>query len=264
MELYGDKKHATNLYGSLMQLVDHGRVKKEGGHPARYELVDIKKEVSRILDIKKIMSVLGKRRPVFTSEADFQLEFAWTLKELYPDFKVRLEYCPEFDRKIHIDILVLTDQREWIPIELKYKTKGCKLHDGEEVFNLANHSAKDINCYLFLKDTKRIEDVRVKTAEFAEGYAIMLTNEPAYLKEPTKKDCYYKEFSLHEGAVKEGIMKWADDASDGTKKGVEDPITLIDSYRIHWNDYSRIDEPSGTFYYTTCRIVRKEESASGR
>ena len=68
------------------------------------------------------MQKLKEKRTIFVSEADFQLELAWIIKDEYPNAKVRLEYCPAFDLSMHIDILVIID-RKWIPIELKYKTK---------------------------------------------------------------------------------------------------------------------------------------------
>ena len=68
------------------------------------------------------MQKLKEKRTIFVSEADFQLELAWIIKDEYPNAKVRLEYSPAFDLSMHIDILVIID-RKWIPIELKYKTK---------------------------------------------------------------------------------------------------------------------------------------------
>ncbi len=201
-----------------------------------------------VIDISSVIERLKAKRSVFVSEADFQLEFAWALKELYPDYSVRLEYCPSFDRKMHIDVLVFTDSG-WVPIELKYKTKGCTIVDREESFVLANHSAKDVNCYLYLKDLQRIEQIRYKAESFAEGYTIMLTNDPAYLEKPTKVDCVYAEFSLHEGAEKAGTMGWGSNASAGTMRGNEEPISLIDRYPIHWQPYSIVSETSfGQFY----------------
>ncbi|MEG0826687.1 MAG: hypothetical protein RR404_04390, partial [Bacilli bacterium] len=76
-------------------------------------------------NIELVMSKLKQRRKIFTSEADFQFELATVIKEEYPKTKIRLEYCPEFDSNMHIDILIIIDDN-WIPIELKYKTKGCK------------------------------------------------------------------------------------------------------------------------------------------
>ena len=53
-------------------------------------------------DIELIMSKLKEKRKIFVSEADFQLEMAWIIKDEYPDAKVRLEYCPSFDLNMHI------------------------------------------------------------------------------------------------------------------------------------------------------------------
>ena len=80
---------------------------------------------SNILDMGLIVDRLKNRRKIFVSEADFQLELAWTIKENYPNAKIRLEYCPSFDLNMHIDILVIMNNKCY-PIELKYKPKGCK------------------------------------------------------------------------------------------------------------------------------------------
>ena len=110
-------------------------------------------------DILKVVEYLKNKRKIFISEADFQFEMAWAIKELYPEAKVRLEYCPEFEPSMHIDILVIIDSK-WIPIELKYKTKKCFKTIDNEAFILKEHSAKDVNCYLYLKDLQRIEHIK--------------------------------------------------------------------------------------------------------
>lgn len=149
---------------------------------------------------------------------------------------------------MHIDILVIIDSR-WIPIEVKYITKKyCKTID-DEIFVLKEHSAKDKNCYLYLKDLQCIEYIKENTSSFEKGYAIFLTNECSYLKEPIKPSCVYKEFSLADGAVKSGMMKWSGTASSGTKKGYEEPIHLKGTYNIQWNTYSELDESrTGKFF----------------
>ena len=129
-----------------------------------------------LINIDLILHKLKEKRTIFVSEADLQLELAWIIKDEYPHAKVRLEYCPAFDLNMHIDILVILDGK-WIPIELKYKTKGCqKIVDGE-YYDLKNHSAKDVNCYAYLKDIQRIESIKSNVSSFQEGYAILLTNE---------------------------------------------------------------------------------------
>ena len=57
-------------------------------------------------NIAQVIEELQKRRNAFVSEADFQLELAWVIKEKYPKYKVRLEYRPEFN-------IFATDQRPW-------------------------------------------------------------------------------------------------------------------------------------------------------
>ena len=206
------------------------------------------------MEIKKVLKKLGERRSVFTAEADFQLEFAWTIRELYPKYEIRMEYCPGYDKDKHIDILVKTD-KGLIPIELKYKTKGCVLKSDDEEYFLKNHGAKDISCYLYLKDIQRIEEFKEKIPEFIEGYAIMLTNEPSYLNPPARAKCNYEEFSLHQGVEKHGKLNWGPNTGEGTKKGCEDPIVLKDTYTIKWDDYSTVgDDKGGTFHITVSTI----------
>ena len=209
--------------------------------------------MSTILDIEKILIKLQKRRSIFHSEADFQLELGWIIKEEYPTASVRMEYCPSFDDKMHIDILVIIDDL-WIPIELKYKTKSFKKDIDNEYFNLKNHSAKDVNCYLYLKDIQRIEKVRENTSSFAEGYTIFITNDLSYSKKPLKDNCIYKDFSLEEGAIKTGALSWSADAGTGTTKGISEPITLTNTYPIHWNVFSKVD--TQTFLYTISKIEK--------
>ena len=207
-------------------------------------------------NIELIMSKLREKRKIFVSEADFQLEMAWIIKEEYSNAKVRLEYSPSFDFNMHIDILVVMDNK-WIPIELKYKTKGCTKEVDDEIFNLKNHGAKDMNCYLYLKDIQRIEKIKDNVPNFKEGYTIFITNELNYLKAPLKVDCVYKEFSLEENIEKTGTLDWSKNASDGTKKNCEEPIILNDIYKMNWLDYSKIDDTNtGTFVYLINKITK--------
>ena len=222
------------------------------------------------IDMAKIIEKLQDKRQIFCSEADFQLEMAWVIKEMYHDAEVRLEYVPTFDDKMHIDILVFISN-EWIPIELKYKTKNSKKEEmidkiTQEVFNLKNQGAKDIGCYLYLKDIMRIESIKEQKIEiikgqeknnFKEGYAVFLTNDETYLKSPQNNDCVYKEFSLQHGITKHGELKWAEHTGAGTKKGIEDPIILKGIYKMEWNEFSNVNEErsDGTFYYLVTKII---------
>ena len=213
-------------------------------------------DVMKQFNIELIMRKLKEKRKIFVSEADFQLEMAWIIKEEYPNAKVRLEYCPSFDFSMHIDILVIMNNK-WIPIELKYKTKGCQKDVDNEIFNLKNHGAKDVNCYLYLKDIQRIETIRDNVSEFCEGYTVFITNELSYMRKPIKQNCVYEQFSLEDNIVKNGILNWSEEASDGTKKNCENPICLKNKYRMTWNNYSKIDDTNtGTFVYLINKISK--------
>ena len=168
---------------------------------------------------------------------------------------------------MHIDILVFISNK-WIPIELKYKTKNSKKEKmtdqiTQEVFNLKKQGAKDINCYLYLKDIMRIESIKEQKIEiikgqeknnFKEGYAVFLTNDKTYLESPQNNDCVYKDFSLEDGAIKEGWLKWK---KYPKKKGFEKPITLKGSYTMEWKEFSNVNEErsDGTFYYLVTKII---------
>ena len=227
-----------------------------------------------MIDIPKVIHRLSKRRPVFCSEADFQLEFAWEIKTLYGNkYEVRLEY-PQTDdsgnnnRKMHIDILLIdSETRKWIPIELKYKTKGCTItvkdpkdasNKEEETFFLANQGAKDIGCYDYLYDIQRIERLRdLKKEQFEAGYAIILTNEMSYTNKPGREGCFYKEFSIHDDAVKHGDLKWDKNTGSGTKRGREEGIHLDGTYTINWEEYSHPDknDSNKVFKYAVCKVL---------
>ena len=109
-----------------------------------------------MIDITACMNRLAHKRPVFTSEADFQFSLAWEIKSLYEDSEVILEYIPRYNRNVHIDILVVVDGR-FIPIELKYKTRGTdNIAVNGIQYHLKNHGAKDVNFYKYLYDIQRI------------------------------------------------------------------------------------------------------------
>ena len=137
-------------------------------------------------DIEKCISKLKEKRKAFVSEADFQIELGWVIKEIYPDYKVRLEYPAPFNPDMHIDIWILTEAGI-IPIELKYKTKGCRKVIENEIYFLKNHGAKDINCYAYLKDLERIETIKEKTSNFLEGYTVFVTNDISYTRNHLKR-----------------------------------------------------------------------------
>ncbi|MDD4624383.1 MAG: hypothetical protein PHX40_03330 [Bacilli bacterium] len=206
-----------------------------------------------MLDIDKILNNLSISRKILSSEADFQFALAWEIQKEYPDVEIRMEYCPyEIDKNMHIDILVIKDGL-WIPIELKYKTKGGEIEVSDEKYYLKNHGAQDLGRYDFLKDVARIEHLKSNAIKFKEGYAIFLTNDNSYLSKASN-EAMYKNFSLENGIIKNGLLSWNERTSKGTIKGREKSINIIDFYRFNWKVFSEIKDSNMTFKYLCVRI----------
>lgn len=199
-------------------------------------------------NIELVINKLKEKRKIFVSERDMQLEMALIIKEIYPNAKLRLEYCPSFDLNMHIDILVIINNK-WYPIELKYKTKGSKKTIDNEIFNLKNHGAKDVNSYLYLKDIERIEKIKDNVNVFGKGYAIFITNDLGYMNKP-RENVVFKDFALENNIIKKGILSWKENTSQGTMGKNEKPIVLNGKYKLNWQLYSKLDnESNGTFMY---------------
>lgn len=249
-----------------------------------------KGQESTDFNIQAVINSLKEKRKVFTSEADFQLSMGWVIKELYQEaVNVRMEYCPEFNPDMHIDIMIFMNGKQ-IPIELKYKTVKCELNVdnevGSEIYRLKNHGAKNHGCYDYLKDIQRIETVKEKIrGKFEKGYTVFLTNYLSY-KNPCRKNCVYSEFSLEHGKIKTGTMDWRrelsedttngrdktinssefslekgknktgnmerdEKISEGTTKGRDNAIHLKGNYTIEWESYSEVaaDKPNAGSFY---------------
>lgn len=220
-------------------------------------------------NIEEIMNLLKKKRKIYISEADFQLEMAMAIKEKYKEkVKVRLEFCPIKFPRMHIDILVIIDGL-WIPIELKYKTKKYEneitYEDGtKEFFALKEHKAINLNSYKYLKDIERIEKVRKKEPTlFREGYTVFITNDLRYREKP-KEGCMYEMFSLHDRKKEEfienkkiGKLEWIGKPSKSTVKDCGEPIHLNKEYTFVWKDYSQVDDSkTGSFIYLVNKIEK--------
>ncbi len=200
-------------------------------------------------DINLILLKLQEKRKIFVSEIDLQIEIGFIIKSLYPKAKVRAEYCPSFNSNMHIDIVVNNNDSLYA-IELKYKTKKCFKTIDNEVYNLKEHGARDINSYLYLKDIERLEKCRDNIYNFKKGYTLFITNDLGYKNKPTRENCIYKKLALYDGSVKNGVLDWEDNAGIGTKKNCNKPLNLKGSYSIKWHEYSKIDDSNtGTFMY---------------
>ena len=194
-----------------------------------------------MFNIKDILKQLSEIRPVFHSEADFQYALAWEIQRHHPKAQIRLEInLPGFDKKEYIDIWAKIGDRVYI-IELKYKTKKINLEYNEEKFYLLNQGAQDVGRYDFIKDITRLERFIFKHSNYI-GYAIILTNDNLYWRDPVRLNTVDADFRIHENIKIKGKLRCDDKASAGTKKGREKDLIIKDSYLMKWSDYSILKE----------------------
>ena len=90
-----------------------------------------------IQEIKIVLEELSKRRSVFHSEADFQQELAFAIREKYNKIKIRLEIpfkIPNDLKNKALDILLIENEKSKVGIELKYPKAKLKKKFDDEVF----------------------------------------------------------------------------------------------------------------------------------
>ncbi|MCW3990952.1 MAG: hypothetical protein NWE88_12860 [Candidatus Bathyarchaeota archaeon] len=191
-------------------------------------------------DLHFIIEQLSKRRPVFHSEADFQLQLAWEIQKSFPSVEIYLEKPIDLDPRIYLDIVV-KDEDSSFALELKYRTRNIQTQFKGEKYFLKDHGAQDQGRYDYLKDVSRLEKVREKLGW--DWFALMLSNDTLYQKPSTRKITVDEAFRIHEGKKLNGILKWSENAGKGTTKGREVPIILSGNYLAEWRYYSKIDSP---------------------
>ena len=105
-----------------------------------------------------------------------------------------------------------------------------------------------------VKDICRIESFATHINSFKRGYVLWLSNEPSYWRTPTRESAGYAAFSVHNGAMKTGSMKWAAHLSMGTTRGREQDLFLNGEYEIIWKVYSDLGIPNGLFQYALLSV----------
>ena len=197
-----------------------------------------------MIDLRGVLKSLSGRRPVFHSEADFQLALGMEIERQYPDAAVRLEYKPFPGERVHLDMWVYHDGR-WLAVELKYKTRPVQLDWHGERFELVAQAAQDLSGYDVWKDVARVERI---CSEFdkVDGYVVLLTNDDALWRRVSETESSVgAAFRLFEGRTAAGTLYWASHAGQGTMRTREAPLDLGSSYHLHWVDYSRLGPRTG-------------------
>ena len=192
-------------------------------------------------DVKQF---LDTNEELLFNERDFQMHLATCLRQTghYDDVDVEY-YVPlsEFENyiwnnELRIDVLVRKGD-EYLPIELKYKTKSVKKHVprfGERLSSdvevMKNQGAQDLGKYDFWKDVRRIEIVRKRFRAIKNGLAVFVTNDPAYLRSGRDISNHIK-FSMTEGSHGKE-KRWRDKESTCCK--THPNFDVDQEYSIHW------------------------------
>lgn len=203
-------------------------------------------ETQQLVDIVRndVAQFLSTNSELLFNERDLQMHLALYLRDkgYYDD--VDLEYyVPKeiiqknsfypWDSEIRLDIVVTKDG-EYLPIELKYKTRKttCEISRfGEKLDGcyvvMKNQSAQNLGMYDFWKDVYRVEQVAKRFVNVKNGLAVFMTNDSSYMRANNEEANYYN-FRMNEGMhdTNRSWLKGDDDKHPG--------FTLANCYSIHW------------------------------
>ncbi|MET8983491.1 hypothetical protein ABZX85_48830 [Streptomyces sp. NPDC004539] len=201
--------------------------------------------VAGSVSLDDVMTELGRRRPVFHSEADMQHGFARQLWELAGGVESRLEVPQRRDsgKTEYLDLLCIGPART--AIEFKYFTRRWSGTVGApaEEYSLKDHAATDLARLYFVRDIARLE--RFGRGREQNGFAVMVTNEASLWTPPSpgRKATRDQDFRIHQGRRLEGTLLWADGeyAANTCKLG--------GIYDLEWKPYSELGGAGGEFRY---------------
>lgn len=164
-------------------------------------------------------------------------------------------------QEMYVDIVV-NDGKEWVPIEVKYKTRGLVedgLLFGQPTKNLSilkNQGAQDLGMYGFWKDVRRVEMLCKTYPTVKNGIAIFVTNDPYYVESPKGKEAdkvNYYAFRMTEGRTALGRMAWM---NENCKIAASYPAFKLDGqYTIHWEPVGEHSTPRDKANFSYCMVT---------
>lgn len=164
-------------------------------------------------------------------------------------------------QEMYVDIVV-NDGKEWVPIEVKYKTRGLVedgLLFGQPTKNLSilkNQGAQDLGMYGFWKDVHRVEMLCKTYPTVKNGIAIFVTNDPYYVESPKGKEAdkvNYYAFRMTEGRTASGHMAWK---NRNSKIAASYPAFKLDGqYTIHWEPVGAHSTPRDKANFRYCMVT---------
>ncbi len=195
------------------------------------------------------------------NERDLQMHLAQHLIGTGHYDDVDVEYYVPFEEldnyiwqnELKLDIL-LRKGSEFLPVELKYKTKRHVkqlMRFGEyldrQVNVLKDQGAQDLGMYDFWKDVRRVELVRRRFAAVMNGLAVFVTNDKQYLN-PCRETSNNYHFCMSEG-IHDTNRHWQNPDSSCARSHPD--FELERDYFVHWegNIYEGVE-----FHYCIVEI----------
>lgn len=211
--------------------------------------------IAGVLDLADVMKRLAVRRPVFHSEADFQLALGMLLHDLDPTLQIRMEIRLSIvagEKAEYLDVLC------WGPagrtaLELKYfkaAWSGVDPQSGEQ-FRLSSGGADDVARRDFVFDVARLERFCRTSPEPMNGLAIEISNHSALWRPPRPRAIPPRDiqFRIHHGQMLSGELRWG-----GATEYLANRRTLSGQYVMDWRPYSQLDGKNGEFVWLAVAI----------
>lgn len=193
-----------------------------------------------MFDIHAIMHGLSQKRKVFHSEADFRLALASHICNSSAGSVVRTDHRFSSKKTKPIDI--------WFPstgivIELTHRLQRLEVISDGVTYDLASHGAHDQGRYDFVSSIQTIERAQSAGYGVKRGFSVLLTNDFEYWDSPRIgwENTFDADFRIREDNVLSGSLRWHPEASEGTTRGVTEPVNLNGSYRLRWRHYYDLD-----------------------
>ena len=167
----------------------------------------------REIMLNLIRQFLQEQPEIFLSEKELQLNLAQCFMNSNEFDNVFLEYHVPIhlingypwnggnNQYIDVDI-VLESNGSFYPLEIKYRTANQELQrnifGGNTNIQLRNQVARNLGCYNFWKDVKRIELLEENFQNVQRGAVLFVTNDHSYPIPPRNENVGYAQFSLYQ------------------------------------------------------------------
>lgn len=198
--------------------------------------------------IQMINNALAGRTSYFTREQEIQIFLANLFESSEAFDRVFLEHhipaglIPAYPwtdaNNIYVDIVLQKDGR-YYPIEIKFKTKHqivpIEFFGNNHQVSLGQHGAKNLGCYDFWKDIKRLELYEESFPNVEQGIMLFVTNDNSYLRQPLNMNTGYAQFSIHEQkrVHPNDTLDWNGDLAIAENRPV---IQLSRGYQLLWEE----------------------------